>query len=160
MDLPRDNLASDSELGLRCMDIAIGYVLNGLTVSWEKFLSKCDEHISILVLSSHLAVVLQAYMKQEERIYENPADEARAPELWSNSSLWLKVEKLLSLQISAVNNFKEYLKEVAMDERDFFRESPEQFKRLQTLIDEELIKPTTNLTDLVTRRYPLLICLF
>jgi chemotaxis methyl-accepting protein methylase len=59
------------------------------------------------------------------------------------------VEKLLSLQISTFNNFKEYLKEIAMNDSDFFREAPEQFKRLQTLIDEELIKPTTSLTDLV-----------
>jgi chemotaxis methyl-accepting protein methylase len=59
------------------------------------------------------------------------------------------VEKLLSLQISSFNNFKEYLKEIAMNDSDFFREAPEQFKRLQALIDEELIKPTTNLTDLV-----------
>jgi hypothetical protein len=31
------------------MDIAIGYILNGLANSWEKLLAKCDEHMSILV---------------------------------------------------------------------------------------------------------------
>jgi hypothetical protein len=37
-----------------------------------------------------------------------------------------------------------------MDDRDFFHESPEQFNRVQTLIDEDLLKPTTNLNDLVS----------
>jgi hypothetical protein len=96
-------------------------------------------------------------MTQEDRIYENPADESRAPELWGNSNIWLKVEKLLSLQLSAVNNFKEYLKEIAMDDRDFFHESPEQFNRVQTLIDEDLLKPTTNLNDLVSCLYVVLL---
>lgn len=48
-DLPKDDIRDDSELGLQCLDIAIGYILNGLATSWEKLIGKCDEHISILV---------------------------------------------------------------------------------------------------------------
>jgi hypothetical protein len=59
------------------------------------------------------------------------------------------VERLLSLQTSAVNTFRDYLKEMAMDNRQFLRDSPEQFKRISTLIEEELIKPTDSLNDLV-----------
>jgi hypothetical protein len=133
------------------MDIAIGYILNGLATSWEKLLAKCDEHMSILVGYPLIVENTANARTQEDRIYENPADESRAPELWSNSNIWLKVEKLLSFQLSAVNNFKEYLKEIATDDREFFHESPEQFNRVQTLIEEDLLKPTANLNDLVSQ---------
>jgi hypothetical protein len=88
--------------------------------------------------------------QQEEKIYENPADESRAPELWLNSALWLKVEKLLSVQAASLTKFQEYIRELAMDDKEFFREVPGQLRSIQSLVDEELIRPTTNLTDLVS----------
>lgn len=132
-DLPRDDIPSDSLLSLECMDVAVGYVLSGILGSWDKFLAKCEEHVDIL----------------EEKIYENPADESRAPELWQNQNLWLKVEKLLYVQMEAVNTLRQYMKDLSMDERDFFHDSPDGFKRVETLIDEELSKPTASLNDLV-----------
>lgn len=133
-DMTKDDLPTDDVLTLECMDLSINYVLGGLVGSWEKFLAKCDDHVSIL----------------EDKIYENPADESRAPELWINSSLWLKVEKLMSVQIATVTSLQEYMKELALDERDFFRDSTERLRRMQDLLDEELAKPTTALTDLVS----------
>lgn len=87
---------------------------------------------------------------QEEKIYENPADESRAPELWANANLWLKIEKLMYVQMEAVNSLRSYMKEIALDEREFFNAAPDQYKRIENLIDEDLIKPTQNLNDLVS----------
>jgi len=133
-DLPRQNISTDSELGLQCLNLALEYIFTGMWVSWENLVSKCEEHVSVL----------------EEHIYENPADETRAPELWNNSSLWLKIEKLLSLQSSANGGFRTSLTELSLDpDRVFLKDAPAQVQRLQSLMDEELSKPTTALTDLV-----------
>jgi hypothetical protein len=132
--MTKEDLPNEDALTLECMDLAINYVLSGLVSSWDKLLGKCDDHVSIL----------------EEKIYEDPADESMAPELWRNSSLWLKVEKLLSVQVANVVTLQEYLKEIALDEHDFFKDGGDRLKRVQDLIDEELIKPTTSLTDLVS----------
>jgi Mg2+ and Co2+ transporter CorA len=132
-ELPREVFEPDSELGLLCINIAINSILNGLVASWERLLAKCDEHLSIL----------------EDKIYENPADETRAPELWSNSSVWLKIEKLLSMQISSLTRLKSYMQLIALDDREFFENPMEQLKRLGLLVDEELVRPTANLSDMM-----------
>lgn len=133
-DLPRHDIGTDEELGLYCIDLAVGYVVSALTSSWEKFITKCDEHISIL----------------EDRIYENPADETKAPDLWQNSSLWLKLEKLLTLQSSSISLLRNSLKELSGDpDREFLKDAESQISRIRTLIEEELSKPTVALTDLV-----------
>lgn len=64
------------------MDLVLEDLFSALAISWEHFLSTAETHVSIL----------------EDKIYESPADESRAPELWHNSSLWLKVERLLYIQ--------------------------------------------------------------
>lgn len=100
-DLPRDDFATDSLLALECIDVAIGYILSGLIGSWDKLLSKLEEHVDIL----------------EEKIYENPADESRAPELWQNQNLWLKVEKLLYVQMEAFTTLRQYLRELSTENK-------------------------------------------
>jgi hypothetical protein len=132
--MTKDDLPNEDALTVECLDLAVNYVLSGLVGCWDKLLSKCDDHVSIL----------------EDKIYENPADESMAPELWRNSSLWLKVEKLLSVQIATVTTVQEYLKEIALDEHDFFKDAGDRLKRVQNLITEELVKPTSSLTDLVS----------
>ncbi|KAF2664719.1 hypothetical protein BT63DRAFT_96732 [Microthyrium microscopicum] len=133
MDLPRDDFENDSDLALECIDVALKYVFAAVLESWQKFLAKCEEHVDIL----------------EEKIYENPADESRAPELWANQNLWLKVEKLLYVQMEAVDSLRQYMRELAMEVREFAHDIPEQFKRVEVLIEEELTKPTASLNDLL-----------
>lgn len=93
-------------------------------------------------------------MKQEDKIYESPADESRAPELWTNSNQWLKTEKLMFIHVDIVKEMKTYLKDLEDGDED---EEPEEwlpstgddFERLTNLLSEDLVKPTANLSDLV-----------
>lgn len=131
---------SEDRLALECMDLVLKDIFNGLQMSWEKLLSKCEEHVDIL----------------EDKIYENPADESRAPELWTNSSLWLKLEKLISLQVSAVSDLQLQMKELGDTEEnpkeEWFKNTPLDLQRVANLLEEELIKPTANLSDLVSKK--------
>jgi hypothetical protein len=138
--LSRDDYITDDRLALDCMDLVLKDIFKGLQASWEKTLSKCEEHVNIL----------------EDKIYENPADESRAPELWTNSSLWLKIEKLMSLQLAAIGDLQVQMRELAESLNDddggkeeWFKNTPRDIGRIAGLIDEELIKPTANLSDLV-----------
>jgi hypothetical protein len=135
--LQRDDLTED-RLALECIDLVLKDIFKGLQMSWQKLLSKCEEHVDIL----------------EDKIYENPADESRAPELWTNSSQWLKLEKLISMQMSAVTETQLQMRELADTEEnpkeDWFKNTPGDLRRVADLLQEELIKPTANLSDLVS----------
>lgn len=139
--LARDDYITDDRLALDCMDLVLKDIFKGLQASWEKTLSKCEEHVNIL----------------EDKIYENPADESRAPELWTNSSLWLKIEKLMSLQLAAIGDLQVQMRDLAESpneddggKEEWFKNTPRDIGRIAGLIDEELIKPTANLSDLVS----------
>ncbi|KAF2417525.1 hypothetical protein EJ08DRAFT_643499 [Tothia fuscella] len=137
--LSREDLGSDDKLALECMDLVLKDIFKGLQFSWEKLLSKSEEHVDIL----------------EDKIYENPADESRAPELWTNSSLWLKLEKLISLHRSCVADLQLQMRELSDNPDDnttkeeWFKNTPADLSRMSDMIDEELIKPTANLSDLM-----------
>jgi len=91
----------------------------------------------------------------EEKIFEHPADESRAPELWRNSAKWLKYEKLMYGHQDAVNDLRKYLVELdgdLSDEGQWLKEAPADFKRLENLIEEDLVKRTNNLSELVCIR--------
>ena len=96
-----------------------------------------DTHVSIL----------------EEKIYEQPADESRAPELWTNSSMWLKVERLVSIHQAVLKEMQQNLKEFSSDEDeaddDWLELSPSDMEKISDLIEENLTKPTANLADLM-----------
>lgn len=135
IELPKELFAPDAMLGLMSMKICFNQLLHGLTQNWDKILTKCDEHLSIL----------------EDRIYENPADETRAPELWSNSSVWLKIEKLITMQQSALQHVRGNMQQIAVDDQqEWFEHGFEAFKRLSAVVDEELVRPTANLSDMVS----------
>ena len=79
--LRKEEVVSDSRLAAQCTNIILGDIFDALAMSWEEFLSVASDHVAIL----------------EDKIYENPADESRAPELWTNQASWLKVDKTLYL---------------------------------------------------------------
>ena len=135
--LPRENIPDEDMITIELMNIVLKDILKGLQQKWESLINKCDEHVSIL----------------EEKIYEYPADESRAPELWSNSSLWLKVEKLISLQISTIGEIQNNMRELADDlepHEGWLNHTPSEFKSVETMVQEQLVKPTANLSDLVS----------
>lgn len=128
--------ADDATLLGDCMRIITSDVLKAVALEWEQLLDAAWEHVSIL----------------EEKIYENPADESRAPELWKNSAHWLKYEKLMNYHTDVVENMRAYLVELDgdfSDEGAWLRNTPADFARLSGLIEEDLVKRTANLADLM-----------
>lgn len=59
-------------MALECMKAITQDIFKAVGDCWQELLDVSWEHVSIL----------------EEKIYEQPADESRAPELWRNSARW------------------------------------------------------------------------
>ena len=134
--LPQRDLLSDNRLALECMDLILEDIFKGLAVSWESFLTIAETHISIL----------------EDKIYESPADESRAPELWYNSSAWLKVERLMYIHQDIVKEVTSYLIDLSEDDEgktDWLDGTVDEYQKLANLLDEDLTKPTAALSDLM-----------
>ncbi|KAF2787082.1 hypothetical protein K505DRAFT_288572 [Melanomma pulvis-pyrius CBS 109.77] len=135
--LPKEELKNDERLATECMDFILRDILKALTFAWEKYLNICETHVSIL----------------EDKIYENPADESRAPELWTNSSLWLKIERLMYIHTDIVKEMRYHLKELAQDDpREnelWLGSAADELDKLTTQFQEGVVKPTTNLSDLM-----------
>ena len=132
-DLPSD--AEDTMTG-DCMRIITQDIFKAVAENWDEVLDAAWEHVSIL----------------ETKIYEQPADESRAPELWENQAKWLVFEKLMYFHQDAVNDMRKYLVELDGDPSDagqWLRESPDDFARITNLIAEDLLKRTSNLTELM-----------
>ncbi|KAI9816552.1 MAG: hypothetical protein M1827_001684 [Pycnora praestabilis] len=130
------DVSNDDRLALLCMKMVLQDVFKSVAGTWDSFLEICSTHVSIL----------------EDKIYEQPADESRAPELWTNSSRWLKVEKLMSIHVDVGKDMKNYLGDL-IDSEDsentWLSSTPSDFERLTNLIQEDLVKPTANLADLM-----------
>ncbi|KAL1639297.1 hypothetical protein SLS58_008010 [Diplodia intermedia] len=133
--LKKEQKATDEQLAVECMDLVLKDVFKAITVGWERFMRACETHVSIL----------------EDKIYENPADESRAPELWINSSLWLKVEKLIYLHIDLAKDVRNMMGDVTGDEGpdEWISQSAEEFDKIANSVSEDLIKPTQNLSDMM-----------
>ena len=81
-----------------------------------------------------------------------PADESRAPDLWANSNMWLKVERLVSIHVAVVKemqtNLREFLSEPEVED-NWLDASPADMEKIRDLVQEDLVKPTANLADLM-----------
>lgn len=73
-----------------CMRIITQDVFTAIAQCWDELLDAAWEHVSIL----------------EDKIYEQPADESRAPELWKNQAKWLILEKLMYYHIDCVADMR------------------------------------------------------
>ena len=123
-------------MALECMKIILGDVWKSIAQNWEDLLDVCNTHVSIL----------------EDKIYEQPADESRAPELWTNSSMWLKVERLVSIHVAIVKEMQTNLRELTGEpdvEDNWLESSPDDMQKISDLVQEDLTKPTANLADLM-----------
>lgn len=133
---PKEKTPNDDRMALEFMDIILKDIFKTLAYSWEYYLNICSTHVSIL----------------EDKIYENPADESRAPELWTNQNLWLKVEKLIYIHLDIIKEMRMQMKEL-IDEPDSQEEwlvgTLDEFEKLENLLQEDLVKPTANLSDLM-----------
>ena len=131
-----NDVSNDDRMALECMKIILSDIWKSIAENWEDFLDVCNTHMSIL----------------EEKIYEQPADESRAPELWTNSSMWLKVERLVAIHVAVLKemqtNLGEFLGEPEIDD-NWLEASPGDMEKIAELVQEDLIKPTANLADLM-----------
>ncbi|QKX64050.1 uncharacterized protein TRUGW13939_11223 [Talaromyces rugulosus] len=133
----RDPIKGDDEtLALNCSKAVLGDIFKAIVMTWDGFLDHAGTHMTIL----------------EDKIYDQPADESRAPELWANSSAWLKVEKLVNVHSSVMQEMKTRLHELTDDidtEDNWLDDSPGDFDRLKNLVTEDLTKPTESLISLL-----------
>ena len=131
-----------TDANLVCMKVILQDILKSVVSAWEKVLDVSCEHVSIL----------------EDAIYKQPVDESRAPELderrapelWRYSVHWLQYKKLLFYHVDTVNEMRRYLAESPdVDGGTWLDELPSDFHKLGNLIQEDLVEPTANLSELV-----------
>lgn len=88
-------------------------------------------------------------------VYENPADESRAPELWKNSAQWLKVERLIYLHVDVIKEMVTHLYDLAgadpkkSSEQPWLGSVPDELDKLTGQWERDVIQPTTALSDLM-----------
>lgn len=135
LSLPQEDAVNDENLALQCMDLVLCDVFKALASAWEQYLSSCGTHVSIL----------------EDKVYDSPADESRAPELWASHSLWRRVENLMHIHIDTVKEMRMHLRELAGEEikEQWLGTLQDEFEKLANLVEEKLIKPTDNLRELM-----------
>ncbi|KAF3050963.1 hypothetical protein E8E11_010342 [Didymella keratinophila] len=135
--LSRAEASSDETLAIECMDVVLKDIFQALAYNWNRFLAACETHVGIL----------------EDKIYDNPADESRDQELWSNSALWNKVERLIWKHRDMVDDMRSYLHELASgdpkDDEEWLGDTPSQLERLTNQCERDIINPTKDLAELM-----------
>jgi len=126
-------LLNDDQMSLECSKMIMQDIWRAVSDQWETFLEISSHHVGILV----------------DKIYENPANEALAPLLWTNSDNWLSAERLMSIHTNVVKECQANLVEASEGLEPWLEAIPGDFKRLSTLVQEDLVKPTAGLTDLM-----------
>ena len=131
------DISSDDQMASECMRLILQDVWKSVAECWEHLLDISSHHVGIL----------------EEKIYEFPADESRADEIWFNSSNWLKTERLVFEHHNILKEVQLNLRELTDDastaETLWLEASTNEFERLQNRVDEDLVKPTASLSDLM-----------
>ncbi|KKY23233.1 putativelike mg2+ transporter family protein [Phaeomoniella chlamydospora] len=113
-------------------------IFNHLTRSWETVLDLASEHQTIL----------------ENKIYDQPADESRARELWANSFQWLRADKLMAQHRNLTKVLKTHADVLTEDvkasaEIKFLSEAPNELERLGKNLESNLVKSTEDLITLL-----------
>ena len=126
-------LLNDDQMSLECSKMIMQDIWKAVSEQWETFLDLSSHHVGILV----------------DKIYENPANEALAPLLWTNSDNWLSAERLISIHINVVKECQTNLMEASEKAETWLEAIPGDFRRLSNLVQEDLVKPTAGLTDLM-----------
>jgi hypothetical protein len=92
----REPIDNDEQLALQCSNAILSDVFKAVVTTWDRFLARATAHVRLL----------------EDKIHEQPADEACAPELWTCSSSWLRAEKLLNVHTDVMNEMRNRLHEL------------------------------------------------
>ncbi|KAF1832428.1 hypothetical protein BDW02DRAFT_529930 [Decorospora gaudefroyi] len=134
--LQAEDMDNDEGLAAQCMDMILQDVFKALAYNWRKFLAVCEMHVGIL----------------EDKIYENPADESRAPELWKNSAQWLKIERLIYIHVDVIGEMVSHLNDLFgpdSEHQSWLGGVPDELDKLTGQWDRDIIAPTTALSDLM-----------
>jgi len=135
--LAREETENDESLTTLCMDFILKDIFKAIAYNWDKFLNVCETHVSIL----------------EDKIYENPADESRAAELWKNSAQWLKVERLMYIHADVAREMRSHLHELfASDPHPdalWLGNAPDGMEKLTGQWERDIVGPTSALSDLM-----------
>lgn len=94
-----DQISNDDQMALECMKMILADVWKSVSDSWDCLIDLSNVHVDCL----------------QDRIYEQPADETRAPELWTNASNWLKMERLITIHSNVVKEMQVNLRELASE---------------------------------------------
>ncbi|KAL8909275.1 MAG: hypothetical protein Q9207_000285 [Kuettlingeria erythrocarpa] len=130
------DVSNDDRMALECMKIILADLWTSVSESWDCLIDRANVHVDCL----------------QDRIYETPEDESRAPELWTNASNWLKVERLITIHTNLVREMQNNLREMASEpavEDNWLENSSSDLERIGLLIQEDLVKPTDSLNDLM-----------
>ena len=102
---------------------------------------------SVYVRSMHNHIVAL-----EEIVYDQPADDRRAPALWSISKQLLQAERLMKFHVLLLENVQRDLADFTgnLTHPDWLEENLTEFKRLSSEVEEMLKKPVANMVDLVS----------
>ena len=100
------------------------------------------------ILSMHNHVVAL-----EEIIYDQPADDKRAPVLWSISKQLLQAERLMKFHVLLLENVQRDLIDLTENTTrpDWLGQNLSEFNRLSSEVEETLKKPVAHMVDLVSR---------
>lgn len=134
--LSKEGPLDDHRLATKCANIVLNDIFHGLAIVWEDFLNAASDHVSLL----------------EEKIYDNPADESRAPDLWTNQAAWLKVDKVMYLHKDLIAQLQGHLKVLTEDQElqeEWLAVSTAELEKLGHGVEEDLARATNNLSDLV-----------
>ena len=133
------DVTSDDRLAVESMKVITADIFTALSNTWEELLELSNTHVTIL----------------EEKVYGSPDDETRANELWKNTYSWLKVEKLVGLHWDSIRQIRENLFGLTSSEspdtmQSWLEGTDNDWQRLSNIVQEDLVKPTANLADLVS----------
>ena len=102
----------------------------------------------VLSMHNHIAAL-------EEIIYDQPADDRRAPALWSISKQLLQAERLMKFHVLLLENVQRDLTDLTGNTTrpSWLGQNLAEFSRLSSEVEEMLKKPVANMVDLVSYRF-------
>lgn len=115
----------------------IEMVFEAISTEWDEYIYSTHKHIVAL----------------EEKIYQNPADDAQSTALWSVSREILQAERLLTSHLQLLETIQDRLAFLITFDRqestDWLRQHIEEYQRLRSVIEEVLKKPNAHIIDLM-----------
>ena len=130
-------LANDRSTPFELAKAVVNLSFENIAKTWSDYISKMHARISSL----------------EDEVYERPADDSRANELWSISKQLLRMENLLKFQTMLMERVQSNICSLAEpdvgQEQDWLRHTLVEFQRISSQVQELLTKPTSHMVDLV-----------